>query len=636
MNFKPEELTVTKLFNNNVVYVVPRYQRNYVWDEKNIRQLLDDIKYSKIYNKKTSHFLGTMVFSEKTKYAINYKYIIDGQQRITTLLLCIISLIYLDEAENKKKYSEQIANDIIFLKGLLETTGRKEKVLKLSCASKNFQYLCEYTLASDNDKIDQLITNNSNDSYIKGFHNCLKIIEEIVGTKYKDLDKYQDTFLDTRVITISSENEPAAYSIFEILNARGIQLEQFQLLKNFILRGLQPGKHTDEYNDRWMKIEENLNNSKINRDTFLLHFSRCFYPIGSIDKDNIYELIKKEEIKKGNLLHLFETIEKDVKTYIDIANMNMEPYEKTLYQYFDIKNVVQIRPLLLSLKNKVTESVITQKEYCVFLEILSKMFIGFSLSSSGGNSNRIHPIIASHSYQIYHSNNKNNIYYLFYSFINSIIKYYPKYDNLLESIANIKFSNKNTPGRIGSKLFLYLITPTLKNSSKISFDIDNFNIDHIIGDNENDKTTWEIGNLMPLPKELHKTIKTDNITEKIKKYKLSGIQYLVDFANYYSDFNLTKISDRTKLLAREILNKISINKENIEAVYLEYYIIKKISEKYNNYELKDALKTKSLKTFIRFVEENSNINLELKTAIKNDIKLYEEAELKTAELEIIN
>ena len=85
---EPIELTINELLNgkDDAKYLIPLYQRNYAWEEKEIEQLLQDIidKSSDIDSK---YYLGTLIVDEKIRNNETIFEIIDGQQRPTTLTL---------------------------------------------------------------------------------------------------------------------------------------------------------------------------------------------------------------------------------------------------------------------------------------------------------------------------------------------------------------------------------------------------------------------------------------------------------------------------------------------------------------------------------------------------------------------
>lgn len=95
MAFTTETRAITDIFQRSVQYSIPRYQRNYVWRQVNWRELIVDIRFSMDNGDEIpwSHFLGTIVLNKMVSdKGIDRYEIIDGQQRLTTIYILIISI----------------------------------------------------------------------------------------------------------------------------------------------------------------------------------------------------------------------------------------------------------------------------------------------------------------------------------------------------------------------------------------------------------------------------------------------------------------------------------------------------------------------------------------------------------------
>lgn len=109
MSFDAHEEKIRKIFAGDAKFETPRNQRKYVWKEKQWKELLGDILYIRrkqnqlVENKEINHFLGTFVLQENE----NYYEIIDGQQRITTLLLILSAICAVfNEMENEEEHGK--------------------------------------------------------------------------------------------------------------------------------------------------------------------------------------------------------------------------------------------------------------------------------------------------------------------------------------------------------------------------------------------------------------------------------------------------------------------------------------------------------------------------------------------------
>lgn len=87
-NMIAREFTILKLLEgNDKSFFSPVYQREYSWTKSNCEKLIQDINYV-IENKLDSHFLGSIVYTNKEMAGVSSFCIIDGQQRITTIFFC--------------------------------------------------------------------------------------------------------------------------------------------------------------------------------------------------------------------------------------------------------------------------------------------------------------------------------------------------------------------------------------------------------------------------------------------------------------------------------------------------------------------------------------------------------------------
>ena len=91
---------IKELFNGRY-FEIPKYQRGYAWENKNVRELFDDIYES--LETDSNHYIGTIVLSEHLK-ATDLYYVVDGQQRITTITMIINAIIQLLPKKDSEYY----------------------------------------------------------------------------------------------------------------------------------------------------------------------------------------------------------------------------------------------------------------------------------------------------------------------------------------------------------------------------------------------------------------------------------------------------------------------------------------------------------------------------------------------------
>ena len=117
-NFSAHMTTFNEVIDNSKKYQIPPYQRDYSWEEDHWNQLWEDI-----LSNDTEHFLGILVLQEEKNQVI----VIDGQQRITTILLIILMCIYILN-DKLKELSDKKQKEL--LEALAAETGGKKSFFK--------------------------------------------------------------------------------------------------------------------------------------------------------------------------------------------------------------------------------------------------------------------------------------------------------------------------------------------------------------------------------------------------------------------------------------------------------------------------------------------------------------------------
>jgi len=231
------------LSSNKTQFVIPVYQRNYDWSEANCKQLLNDIFEVGINKKMNAHFIGSIVYVHDDVYTasrIKELTIIDGQQRLTT-----ITLIYLVLYRLAKELDDESLVNEINETYLINKFAPEEEKLKLRPTDQNDKAL-KYLLRSDGNEqyldFSKLIDNFN---YFKG--RITKENYEVVLTGLSKL-MFVEISLDRE------KDEPQR--IFESLNSTGLELSQADLIRNYILMGLNRRDQNKIYQNYWEVIEK--------------------------------------------------------------------------------------------------------------------------------------------------------------------------------------------------------------------------------------------------------------------------------------------------------------------------------------------------------------------------------------------
>lgn len=207
------QLTV-KEFLSKDKYVIPIYQRNYDWGEREALQLLEDISDYAKNNNSQNYYIGSAVVFVRTVNGETYFETIDGQQRLTTLTILASLLKNLNVAS-------------WFEKPNLSYDHRKEADDALGMLQRN-QY-------SEHQAAQNIID-------VYGLFN--KNLPQVLKTKGLSIDVFAN-YLFTRVIIlrIPVPQDTQLNHYFEIMNTRGEQLEKHEVLKAVLMNILSPNEH---------------------------------------------------------------------------------------------------------------------------------------------------------------------------------------------------------------------------------------------------------------------------------------------------------------------------------------------------------------------------------------------------------
>jgi hypothetical protein len=234
---KPEDIRT--IFSRE--YQIPMFQREYSWEQEQCETLWDDlIDFHNEKDKKDKYFLGNIVvhpIDESEKFSV-----IDGQQRLTTLLLLIRALFdnagtvkALEEClKIKDKLSSELTNNIRLNSDVIEDDKKNlEKIiLEGRCDDENSRLYINY------------------DMFKK------KISDWKQGKTSDELNKLILTFLDNVVLLpILCETEDDALNIFETINNRGLSLNDADIFKSKLYAGIESSKRS-EFIDEWNDLDD--------------------------------------------------------------------------------------------------------------------------------------------------------------------------------------------------------------------------------------------------------------------------------------------------------------------------------------------------------------------------------------------
>ncbi len=358
-------------------FVIPIYQRVYSWGKEHCEQLWDDIIKTGGNDQIEGHFIGSIVFVHDGIYTTNYNelLIIDGQQRLTTITLLFIALRdYLnDEDEFLEKFSRQKIRN----RYLINSDEKGDKKFKLILSEPDRD-----TLLSLIDK-DRRKPSEPSLKIVENF----KLFEEWIR---KNTDKLETIFkgLDKlMVVEISLERgKDNPQLIFESMNSTGKDLTQTDLIRNYILMGLEPEKQKIFYKKYWRAMEEDFKQNETLFNRFVRHYLTIkTREIPNINK--VYEAFKRYQQERGIEI---EDLLKDLQKYcgffcqIVFKKEADKDLNKALGFLVDLERDV-IYPLLLELYGDYKDGVLSKADFIPIIDLTESYICRRAVCGLGTN-----------------------------------------------------------------------------------------------------------------------------------------------------------------------------------------------------------------------------------------------------------
>lgn len=244
--------------------IIPIYQRTYSWTERECQQLWDDILRAGSNDDISAHFVGSIVYIEKGLYQVSSQtplLVIDGQQRLTTISLVLEALARsLGDSEPVDGFSAKKLRSY-YLLNPLEEGERRFKLILTQNDKDSLLALLQQKPAPENGSL--LVGSN-----FAFFESRMKALNGDLSVLCKGLAKLV-------VVDISlSRDQDNPQLIFESMNSTGRELSQADLIRNFVLMGLEPQQQTELYHDHWRPMEVAFGQEAYGShfDSFMRHY----------------------------------------------------------------------------------------------------------------------------------------------------------------------------------------------------------------------------------------------------------------------------------------------------------------------------------------------------------------------------
>lgn len=316
-------------------FAIPIYQRTYSWTERESRQLWNDILRAGRNEDIAAHFVGSVVYIEKGLYQVSSQpelLVIDGQQRLTTVLLILEALArHLGDTEPVDGFSaKKIRN--YYLLNPLEDGERAFKLLLTQTDKQSLLSILQQKAAPAEPSLR--VTEN------------FAYFESLVAKLGDDVVALCNGLAKLVIVDVSlSRDQDNPQLIFESMNSTGRELSQADLIRNFVLMGLEPGLQTRLYEEYWRPMELAFGQEAYGThfDSFMRHYLTVRSSSGEIPRVNeVYEAFKaysrRPEVEGGGVEALVAEISRFARYYCAMA-LGQESDKELAQVFHDLREL---------------------------------------------------------------------------------------------------------------------------------------------------------------------------------------------------------------------------------------------------------------------------------------------------------
>ncbi len=353
-----EKHIIKELFD--LWYCVPEYQRPYVWDTDQVKELIQDTLDAYHANSDAQYFLGSMVLKNNQKTENNVTYeefeLLDGQQRLTTIFLFLACVRDIALREKLSRKIVGLCKKAIFQEEdeYDNTPERLRIVFEIREDVKDFvdKYI-KADLGTESPNISSLSTDKDADISIRNMANAVITIRGMLQENMSDIPGYITFFWNkVLMIYVSTEELQDAFQLFTVLNNRGVKLTNSDIIKAENLRAVPVASKRSSWAKKWEAMESYFGEDF---DKFLSHIRTILVKRKSNAtllkefEENIYSnrefnrTTKQYEqrtplLKRGE--ETFEFIDEFYQIYMELFDKDHYETEKSyeIYNYLRLMN----------------------------------------------------------------------------------------------------------------------------------------------------------------------------------------------------------------------------------------------------------------------------------------------------------
>ncbi len=447
---KASETKFQPIIEGTKQYVVPLFQRSYSWDKKEWEILWEDVVELCENEDLKSHFIGSIVTMPTVSVpeGVSKYLLIDGQQRLTTIFILLALLRDKANEQGNDELADEIQQTMLvnpFKKG-----GDYFKLLPTQVDRSAFQALIQKKTYNEDSQIFR----------------CYKHFERKVGqVDIITLNKVLTSRFSVVSIVLDHDDNP--HLVFESLNAKGRQLTQADLIRNYFFMRIHVDNQEDIYSQYWQPMQEGLQD---NLTECIRHY---MMRDGSLVKQGDVYFTLKDRVETKDALRSLSEIVQFAEYYQKLINPELET-DTRIRKYLKRLNRLEVTttyPFLLNCYQDYTLGHLSANDFLEILRILENFIVRrYVCNLPTSQYNKIFPFLYGWA-----KNNPSN-------FVDGVRaelqrRDYPK-DNLFRS--RLTEAKLYGPGEKASKTKLILETLEAQHNHKEQPSFDSLTIEHVL------------------------------------------------------------------------------------------------------------------------------------------------------------
>lgn len=575
MEFKAQPRTISDTFYLKRKYIIPRFQREYSWEQDELIELYDDLldnlKYDEIGLTASEYFIGSLVLVGDDDDTSNIeRQVVDGQQRLMTFTIIFSVLRQIFKRIGEEKLSKLVygyivsedENGILYTKVVSETP---KPFFQYRIQQKDIDFTRIPHTTEEKRILDayKFFEERLEEKYLLS-----ELIKRFPNVELKHIDAlklFRDQILKCKVIYVTVKDFDEAYTIFEVLNAKGKDLTPVDIIKNTLFSVLNQTEPIDVAYEKWNNIRNKISEGNVDDLlTFYRHYWLSKYGLIT-NKKLVNDFNKKFDKTVASYEAFLNELEIAASDYRKISLPNSlhwtQPEDQIIYETLealDVFGVTQVRIFLLALFDGRRRKVIRHSDVCKILEYLQYFHLVFNAICSERPSG-LERRYSSYARRLRACTKKEESVQCICELIAALQESLPSYNEFEKGFHKIHYTSNATKSK---KLVQYILKKLERYAAGTTeMKPDSFSIEHILPESTRQKEAGYIGNLLPLGVQLNSNLANKAFFDKITGYKTSQYKVVSVFLEKYGNeptWTTDLINKRTKELAKIIYYKNNV------------------------------------------------------------------------------